>query len=171
MANELPVARGLGLAPVHFHLQPWEGGHFLEDAGTGLGTLVNERMVSWVPLQNGDTIRAGDLQVTYVKDPAGGVPEIPVFAGNVVTLDTSPVPGSLSTAEKSISPPAPPVAPEPPPEPPSWLPPEALGPLAPPPAWEAPAPPPGKGRRRITGFLVLLFLAAAGGAAWHFTRK
>ena len=59
MANELPVARGLGLAPVHFHLQPWEGGHFLEDAGTGLGTLVNERMVSWVPLQNGDTIRAG----------------------------------------------------------------------------------------------------------------
>ena len=64
-ANEVPVAAHLGLAPVHFRLQPWEGGHFIEDAGSGLGTLVNGHAINWKPLAHGDLIVAGELEVIY----------------------------------------------------------------------------------------------------------
>ena len=65
LSNEVPIAAHLGLAPVHFRLQPWEGGHFVEDAGSGLGTLVNGHPIHWKPLVHGDTITAGELEVVY----------------------------------------------------------------------------------------------------------
>ncbi|MDB6070424.1 MAG: Inner rane component of cytoplasmic domain, partial [Verrucomicrobiales bacterium] len=66
--NEIPIASHLGLAAHHFRLQPWQGGHFLEDTGSGLGTLVNGHPVSWKPLLNGDIITAGDLQLAYSQN-------------------------------------------------------------------------------------------------------
>ena len=72
-ANEVPVAAHLGLAPVHFRLQPWEGGHFIEDAGSGLGTLVNGHAINWKPLDHGDLIVAGELEVIYSESsPSDG---------------------------------------------------------------------------------------------------
>ncbi len=168
-ANELPVARGLGLGGVHFHMQPWEGGHFLEDAGSGLGTLVNDRKVSWVPLQNGDIITAGELRVTYIKDPAAPVPAIPVFAESI-TLDTSPVPVTepqpAAEASRHLQLPAPP------PQPPSWLPPEALEPPSPPPAWDPQELTGETGKRRpgVQTLLVCALLLAAGAAVFYILR-
>ena len=30
-ACEVPISAGLGIAPVHFTLEPWEGGHFIQE--------------------------------------------------------------------------------------------------------------------------------------------
>lgn len=78
-ANDVPVAAQLGLAPVHFRLQPWEGGHFLEDAGSGLGTLVNGHSVNWKPLTDGDIITAGELEVVYGQKSEAGTRPVPVI--------------------------------------------------------------------------------------------
>ena len=79
-ANDVPVAAHLGLAPIHFRLQPWEGGHFLEDAGSGLGTLVNGHPVNWKPLTHGDVITAGELEVVYAQKASGKTHAVPVVA-------------------------------------------------------------------------------------------
>src|SRR5688572_20946557 len=75
-ANEIPIAAGHGLAAVHFRLQPWESGHFLEDAGSGLNTLVNGQPVSWAPLKHGDVITAGELSLTYESESSVPVPDV-----------------------------------------------------------------------------------------------
>ena len=77
--NEVPVVAHLGLAPVHFRLQPWEGGHFLEDAGSGLGTLVNGHPVNWKPLSPGDVIVAGELEVVYAQQTKSPTSPVPVL--------------------------------------------------------------------------------------------
>jgi hypothetical protein len=114
-ANAVVIAPGHGLAAVHFHLQPWESGHFLEDAGSGLGTLVNGRSMSWAPLKHGDVITAGSLQFIYEAEgpPAADFSAVPVPAPRT---NQEPV---LKTAPVETLPP-------------SWLPPEALEPSLPP---------------------------------------
>jgi hypothetical protein len=52
-----------GLAPIHFRFQPWEGGHFPENAGSTSGPLVIGHPVNWKPLNPGDVIVAGELEV------------------------------------------------------------------------------------------------------------
>jgi pSer/pThr/pTyr-binding forkhead associated (FHA) protein len=125
LSNEVPVAAHFGLAPVHFRLQPWEGGHFVEDAGSGLGTLVNGHPIHWKPLVHGDRITAGELEVVYSTENS------PALARKA---PTSPVPAAAPT-----SPPLPlpavnaptAVSMVPPPTPRSWQPPVE----SPPPAW------------------------------------
>jgi hypothetical protein len=110
-ANAVAIAPGHGLAPVHFHLQPWESGHFLEDAGSGLGTLVNGNSISWAPLKHGDVITAGSLRFIYEDEAQLPPPDLPApvavpRASEASDLKTTPVEAL----------------------PPSWLPPEALEP-------------------------------------------
>lgn len=64
-ACEVPISAGLGIAPVHFTLEPWEGGHFIQDAGSGSRTLVNGEVTNWRPLVHGDLITAGELTLAY----------------------------------------------------------------------------------------------------------
>lgn len=64
-ACEVPISPGLGIAPVHFTLEPWEGGHFIQDAGSGSRTLVNGEVTNWRPLVHGDLITAGELTLAY----------------------------------------------------------------------------------------------------------
>ncbi len=109
-ANAVAIAAGYGLAPVHFHLQPWESGHFLEDAGSGLGTLVNNKPVSWAPLHHGDLITAGSLQFVYEQE--GGAPA--VFPAPQSAPRTSEQPELKTSPVETL--------------PPAWLPPEALQP-------------------------------------------
>ena len=129
LTNEVPVAAHFGLAPVHFRLQPWDGGHFIEDAGSGRGTLVNGHPVNWKPLVHGDIITAGELEVSYStensavlaqKAPTGPVamPQPPPVIPSP-TLDVLPLPV------------LPQPAPIPPPLEQTWHPPVDL----PPPAW------------------------------------
>ncbi len=98
-ANEVPVAAHLGLAPVHFRLQPWEGGHFIEDAGSGLGTLVNGHAINWKPLAHGDLIVAGELEVVYSESSpsdAGG--------GSAIAADAALPPPPLPPSSSGIAP-------------------------------------------------------------------
>jgi len=110
-ANAVAIAPGHGLAAVHFHLQPWESGHFLEDAGSGLGTLVNGNPMSWAPLKHGDVITAGSLQFIYEDEAQLPPADSPVPAA---PPRTSAAPELKTTPVEAL--------------PPSWLPPEALEP-------------------------------------------
>ena len=96
-ANDVPVAAHLGLAPVHFRLQPWEGGHFLEDAGSGLGTLVNGHPVNWKPLTHGDVIVAGELEVVYGQKAESATGHVPVVVApcTQAPLAALPIPAVL----------------------------------------------------------------------------
>jgi predicted component of type VI protein secretion system len=157
-ANEIPVRAGHGLASVHFRLQPWESGYFLEDAGSGLGTLVNGKPVSWAPLKDGDEITAGELRMTYESEEGGVIPESPVRPASTVPV---------VVAKSSIPAETPAPAAE---QPPSWLPPEALQPPVPP--WARPQPPPPANSKKaavLTSVFLILLLAA--GALWYFMRK
>ncbi len=97
-ANEVPVAAHLGLAPVHFRLQPWEGGHFIEDAGSGLGTLVNGHAINWKPLAHGDRIVAGELEVIYSESSPSDAASVSATAASAapVVLLQPPAPPSSS---------------------------------------------------------------------------
>lgn len=169
-ANEIPIAAGLGLAPVHFQLQPWESGYFLEDGGSGLGTLVNGKPVSWVPLNHGDVISAGNLTMTYQTAEETETVEPPVPPPVPVVEATVPVEAVLTppSTPPALSDPA---ADEPAPPPPSWLPPEALRPPVPP--WARPitrtAPASGNMGR------ILMLVAGAGlliaAGAWYYFRR
>lgn len=152
-ANEIPIAPGKGLAAVHFHLQPWESGYFLEDAGSGLGTLVNGHSVTWAPLKHGDLISAGALQFLYEHEDQPALPSFPVPS---------------STAHLSASAPILPTAPVPP----SWLPPEALAPPVSAAAQAVLRPVVDKRTRRWwPAVLMLLILAAAAGFYWWQRRQ
>ena len=72
------IAPGRGVAELHLYLQPWESGYFLEDAASGLGTLVNGSPVTWAPLKHGDIVTAGNLTLRYEEEggaPAGAFPQ------------------------------------------------------------------------------------------------
>ncbi|HWB05145.1 MAG TPA: FHA domain-containing protein [Verrucomicrobiales bacterium] len=156
-ANDVPIAAGHNLAAVHFRLQPWESGYFLEDAGSGLGTLVNEKPVSWAPLKHGDIITAGDLHLIY--DSEDGTPISPLPAESVIPVQTE---GTTEPDKEAVE--------DPPTEaPPSWLPPEALQPPVPP--WDqTPAPVSIPSRRRRTALVPLLVLLLAAAAVWYFNH-
>lgn len=146
-ANEIPIAPGKGLAAVHFHLQPWESGYFLEDAGSGLGTLVNGHSVTWAPLKHGDVISAGSLVFHYEHEDQVPLPSFPVPSPTAALCSFDPV---LPAA----------------PVPPSWLPPEALQPPLSPAAQASLLTKPAKPARRWwPAVIVLLILAAAAGWA------
>jgi Inner membrane component of T3SS, cytoplasmic domain len=148
-ANEIPITAGKGLAAVHFHLQPWESGYFLEDAGSGLGTLVNGHNVTWAPLKHGDLISAGALQFLYEHEDQPALPSFPVPSFTAALTASAPI---LPTA----------------PVPPAWLPPEALQPPLSPAAQAALRPVVEKRTRRWwPAALVLLILVAATAWAWR----
>jgi hypothetical protein len=157
-ANDVPIAAGHNLAAVHFRLQPWESGYFLEDAGSGLGTLVNEKPVSWAPLKHGDVITAGDLRLIYDTDENSPLPPPPPEFRPSGKAEETGEPDK--TAAGAASPEAPP----------SWLPPEALLPPVPP--WERPLPPaPVRSRKGRAVLLLLLVLILAAAAVWYvYTR-
>lgn len=69
--NEVPIAAEYGMAAVHFRLLPWESGHVLEDAGSGMETLVNSMPVSRVMLKHGDVITAGNISLIYETETGG----------------------------------------------------------------------------------------------------
>ena len=76
-ACDIVIAPGRAVAEVHCYLQPWESGFFLEDAASGLGTLVNGIPITWAPLKHGDVITAGNLTLRYEEEggaPAGAFP-------------------------------------------------------------------------------------------------
>ena len=126
---DIPISRGYGLAAVHFRLQPWEQGHIIEDAGAGLGLLINGTSMTWAPLKHGDRITAGELSFVYECSDA-------------------PVPEFPASLEAQTAPAAAPLPPEAVAEtPPAWLPPEALLPPAPPPRWGGKTASPRRGRR------------------------
>lgn len=150
--NEVPIAPGNGLAPVHFRLQPWESGYFIEDAASGLDTLVNGRIVKWAALKHGDVIMAGGLKLIYQADAATPLPEFPSEA-------------AVRRGEVPATGPEPAL-------PPSWLPPEALLPPVSPVAQAAMhqnARVSGKGDRRWLAAVILLCTVVA--AAWYFFRR
>lgn len=153
VANEIPIARGNGLAAVHFRLQPWESGYFLEDCGSGLGTLVNGLSVSWAPLNHGDVITAGNLTMTYESGDIA-IPEFPLtLAPSSPASASAPPSVEGTTAIERIR-----GAPEE--TPPSWLPPEALQPPVPPGAWSLPPDDSPSGKRFCIILLVVLLLLA-----------
>ncbi len=135
VTNELPVAKGHGLAPIHFTLQPFPDGHFIEDSSGGLGTLVNGRLTTWAPLKHGDIIIAGDLKLTYISSKTS---PIPTYQTAPVTIEmdpsTQPVPRSATGAVQisRLPSPSPSHIPQLPEPPPTWLPSEALVPPTPP---------------------------------------
>lgn len=148
---DIPIARGLGVAAMHFHLQPWESGHFLEDAGSGLGTIVNGKAVTWVPLNHGDVILAGNLSLIYEAGDRASLPAFPSTHEIAVEAMLAP------EGQGGFSAPAP--EPE---KPPAWLPPEALLPPVTPVQMAASMPPPAPRRRSaLRQWLILLLLAAA----------
>lgn len=156
---DIPVARGHGLAAMHFRLQPWESGYFLEDCGSGLGTTVNGKSVSWVPLNHGDVIAAGELTMVYQSDDRGPLPAFP--SSQVIAVET--------TLADQATVPVPTMEPEAPPAPPSWLPPEALLPPVTPVQMAAmELPPPPKARGKAGAVVALLVLAAVVGLALWF---
>ena len=136
LSNEVPVAAHFGLAPAHFRLQPWEGGYFIEDAGSGLGTLVNGHPINWKPLIHGDVIAAGNLEVIYSQQAQPSLPGVPTqpirLAGVRPAPALPPAVPLLIPAESSalhmFPPPPPPPSAHPKPQ---WQAPAA----APPPAW------------------------------------
>ncbi len=143
-ANDITVQPGHGLAPLHFYLQPGESGYVLEDGGSGLGTLVNGKLVSWVPLKPGDVITAGNLTMQY-ESPGG--------------------PGGTPPVEEPAAPPSwlPPEALLP--TVPPWARQETGG--GPPASTPAPARP-GKGSARLRAGLAVL--AALAGLFYYYTR-
>ena len=151
--NVIPIAPGHNLAAVHFHLQPWESGYFLEDAGSGLGTLVNGNPMTWAPLKHGDVITAGSLNLVYEDEGGPPLPAAPRME--------APVEANLSLAAP---------APE---QPPSWLPPEALLPPVSPVAQAAAAREAAARSKRTGGWklLFLLVLAATAAGGWYLLRK
>ena len=158
-SNEIPIAEGHGLAPVHFTLQPWESGYFLEDAGSGLGTLVNGNPVKWVPLKHGDVITAGDMRMTY----EAGVESVVLESAN------EGVPAAPPQADQARKKEEAPPRMEAPENPPAWLPQEALEPPVPP--WLRPVPPEQEATRAGRNFLVtILFLLAMGAVVWFIYR-
>jgi hypothetical protein len=141
--SDIPIASGYGVAALHLYLQPWESGYFLEDAASGLGTLVNGSPVTWAPLKHGDVITAGTLTLLYEQE---GTAPISAFS-------------------------APPVHPAAP-QPPAWLPAEALlPPLSP--AAQAALKNDQSGERKgrgwkVAGLLVATAIAAV--AVWWYLR-
>ena len=131
-ANEVPVAPHLGLAPVHFRLQPWEGGHFIEDAGSGLGTLVNGHAINWKPLAHGDLIVAGELEVIYSESSPSDAGEVSAIAVPAALPPPLLPPASSGIATATLLPPEASglqvLMPTPPlvPQPPAWLPEDLL---------------------------------------------
>ena len=147
---DVAIAPGHGVAGVHLHLQPWESGYFLEDAASGLGTLVNGSPVTWAPLQHGDIITAGGLRLLYEDENS---PPLTDFPDHRAATAASAEPEAEAEAQ-----------------PPSWLPAEALLPPLSPVAQAAlKIPHTGKSKRR--GWWVAVCLggvAAAGAAMWWF---
>jgi hypothetical protein len=144
---DVPIAPGHGMAGVHLYLQPWESGYFLEDAASGLGTLVNGTPVTWAPLKHGDMVTAGGLTLLYEEEC--GDP-LPIFRAGPPLLADS---GSVA-------------------RPPAWLPAEALLPPLSPVAQaalksNAASKPKG---RKLRGSLCLLAFAAGAGGVWWFLR-
>lgn len=154
--NVIPIAQGYSLAAVHFHLQPWDSGYFLEDAGSGLGTLVNGNPMTWAPLKHGDVITAGSLNLVYEDEDGPPLPSAPRME---------------ATVEANLSPEAPAVpVPE---QPPSWLPAEALLPPISPIA-QAAAAREAATRPKRTGawkLLLVLILAAIAAGGWYLLLK
>lgn len=154
--NEVPIAPGNGVAAVHFRLQPWVSGHFIEDAGSGLATLVNGKPVTWAPLKHGDIITAGELKLIFESEDGGPVPEFP---------PETTVPLNISAA-------MPPPPREEPARPPAWLPPEALLRPVPPLAQAAARKYASVKKHRPRRLLPrLLLLGAAAAAAWYFFHR
>ena len=151
-ANEIPIAPGNSVAGVHFRLQPGESGYFLEDAASGLGTLVNGKLVTWAPLKHGDIITAGELKLIFESEDGGPVPEFP---------PETTVPLNISAA-------MPPPPREEPAQPPAWLPPEALLPPMPPTAQAAARRHQDVKEKSPRWLPALLVLGAALAAAWYF---
>ena len=154
-SSDIPIAPGNGLAGVHFHLQPGESGHSIEDGGSGLGTLLNGKLVTWAPLKHGDVITAGELKMMYESGDGDSRPEFPLEAT---------VPAEVLAA---LPPPPPPPAAE---QPPAWLPQEALLPPLTPFAQAAARREAGvqmRPQRRWRPALLLLGAALAA-AAWYF---
>ena len=153
-ANEIAIAPGHDVAAVHFHLQPWESGHFMEDAASGLGTLVNGCPLAWAPLKHGDFITAGRLQFLYEHESGGPLPDFPGPGPGIVEVSSELVARDVS------------------PLPPSWLPPEALQPPLSPVEQAALRQPATAHRKKRAPFVVIvcLLLAAATAAVWWMKR-
>lgn len=154
-SNEVPVAPQFELAAVHFRLQPWEGGHFIEDAGSGLGTRVNGHPIHWKPLIEGDVITAGSLEAVYsqkseiplsvtvpsvatlpsvpASPPVPGLPDPAAFPPAAAQAETHQFPAASSILLGNV--------PQPSPAPPLVPLPESA---APPPVFPAPEPGPGQ---------------------------
>jgi hypothetical protein len=143
---DVPIAPGHAVAGVHLHLQPWESGYFLEDAASGLGTLVNGSPVTWAPLKHGDVISAGGLTLVYEEEncPPPAFPDRPAVM--------MPAGGAGL------------------PHPPAWLPAEALlPPLSPVAQFVLKNTAGRKSKRRGMWIAVfLLVLTASGVAGWWF---
>lgn len=155
--NEVPIAAGHGMAAVHFRLQPWESGHVLEDAASGMGTLVNGKPVARLLLKHGDVITAGNVSLIYETETGAAGKSLPHEYESVPPpLTAAPDKNAHSASPREESG-----------EPPAWLPPEALQPPVPP--WARPAPqgPVSPRSARILSLLLLLLLAIAT-AVWHF---
>jgi hypothetical protein len=155
--NEVPIAAGHGMAAVHFRLQPCETGHVLEDAGSGMGTLVNSMPVSRSMLKHGDVITAGNISLTYET-------EIETAEAPPAQDNEPVIPPLTAGPDKSAHPAVPREVPG---EPPAWLPLEALQPPVPPWAQLVPQEPARSGTGRMLSFLLLILLGIAA-AVWHF---
>ena len=112
----------LGLAPMHFMLQPNGIGFTLETLTPGFPVYVNEEVTANKDLENGDSIRAGSFCVKYETEQTINylVPppeQRPMSFGSLPTLPRHPQPplvASPSPEDRAEEPPADPTRPEPP---------------------------------------------------------
>ncbi len=88
----------LGLAPLHFLLQPNGIGFTLETLSEGHPVFVNDEAIESKDLQNGDLIQAGQFRVVYHVDGGTSPPSAPV-APPMLTPEPEPTPEPAPTPD------------------------------------------------------------------------
>jgi FHA domain len=79
---DIPLTPGLGLAAVHFEIEPTaDGNYVLRDVSAGAGTLVNGNAVREAVLQHGNVIGAGALQLGFWNTDLPQQTDCPFLAG------------------------------------------------------------------------------------------
>ncbi|HEX2750717.1 MAG TPA: FHA domain-containing protein [Verrucomicrobiales bacterium] len=153
---DVPLSAGLGLAPLHFEIEPRpDGNYIVRDVSGGAGLTVNDQAVQEMVLQHGNVIGAGMLRLGFWHTEVPQEAPSPFLAGarGVVQEEEEAQPAakfipiaplaasgerthSPEAAKPGASPPTAPVPASPPPVPATAAAPRTEGP---PVAWMNPA--------------------------------
>lgn len=123
---DIPLSAGLGLAPVHFEIEPVSDGNYvLRDVSGGAGLTVNDQIVKELTLNHGNVIGAGALRLGFWNSenaPEVAAPVAAVTPPPAAVIPTPvPVPAAppqVPAVPASVAPPPVPAIPAAPPPPP-----------------------------------------------------